>query len=156
VNIYVASSWRNEHQPEVVKQLRLLGHSVYDFRNPKPGNHGFAWDQIDIAWRDWTVPEWFDGLSHPIAQAGFKSDFEAMKWADMCVLVLPAGRSAHLELGWAVGTGKKTVLLAPDEYEEPDLMPLMCDKLFSDLSAFLAWLGPSSNEYRCTGSRCLA
>ena len=34
MNIYVASSWRNAYQPEVVARLRSEGHSVYDFRNP--------------------------------------------------------------------------------------------------------------------------
>lgn len=33
--IYVASSWRNKYQPEVVAALRKAGHKVYDFRNPK-------------------------------------------------------------------------------------------------------------------------
>ena len=35
--IYVASSWRNKYQPEVVAALRKAGHEVYDFRNPKDG-----------------------------------------------------------------------------------------------------------------------
>ena len=29
-HIYVASSWRNEYYPEVVKALREAGHEVYD------------------------------------------------------------------------------------------------------------------------------
>ena len=33
--IYVASSWRNKYQPEVVAALRKAGHGVYDFRNPE-------------------------------------------------------------------------------------------------------------------------
>lgn len=32
--IYVASSWRNQHQPQVVSFLREQGHEVYDFRHP--------------------------------------------------------------------------------------------------------------------------
>ena len=31
--IYVASSWRDPYQPEVVAALREAGHEVYDFRN---------------------------------------------------------------------------------------------------------------------------
>lgn len=41
--IYVASSWRNSRQPEVVRALREVGHHVYDFRNPSKGDTGFAW-----------------------------------------------------------------------------------------------------------------
>ena len=32
--IYVASSWRNVFQQDVVAILRDLGHEVYDFKNP--------------------------------------------------------------------------------------------------------------------------
>jgi hypothetical protein len=41
MKLYVASSWRNARQPEVVARLREAGHEVYDFRNPAPGNTGF-------------------------------------------------------------------------------------------------------------------
>lgn len=45
--IYVASNWRNQYFPHVVKKLREYGHEVYDFRNP-PHNHGaFMWKDID-------------------------------------------------------------------------------------------------------------
>lgn len=43
-----------------------------------------------------------------------------MKWADVCVLVMPCGRSAHLEAGWFVGAGKPTLILL--ENGEPELM----------------------------------
>lgn len=32
--IYVASSWRNQYQPQVVRFLHEQGHEVYDFRHP--------------------------------------------------------------------------------------------------------------------------
>lgn len=39
--IYVASSWRNSFQLDVVSFLRNEGHEVYDFKNPPHGNGGF-------------------------------------------------------------------------------------------------------------------
>lgn len=45
--IYVASSWRNVFQQDVVNILRDLGHEVYDFKNPPHGNGGFKWSDID-------------------------------------------------------------------------------------------------------------
>ncbi len=47
--IYVASSWRNQYQPQVVSFLREQGHEVYDFRHPA-GKTGFQWSQIDENW----------------------------------------------------------------------------------------------------------
>lgn len=125
--IYVASSWRNERQAEVVKALHWDGHQVYDFKNPRPGNKGFAWSQIDPKWEGWDVEAYRKLLDHPIAKAGFASDMNAMKWADTFVLVLPCGRSAHLELGWACGQGKQTLILL--DKMEPELMVKMVDHL---------------------------
>ena len=82
--IYVASSWRNKYQPEVVAALRKAGHGVYDFHTPKDTPGGFH-------------------------------------WADVCVLVLPCGRSAHTEAGWFAGKGLKTIVYMPEK-QEPELM----------------------------------
>ena len=135
MKIYVASSWRNETQPEVVRDLRDFGHEVYDFRNPRPGDTGFRWSEIDPNWRQWTPEHYRKGLEHDIAKAGFQSDFEAMHWADAFVLVQPCGRSAHLELGWACGAGKLTVILLADG--EPELMNKLADYVCVDMEEVL-------------------
>lgn len=120
MKIYVASSWRNQQQPAVVAALREVGHEVYDFKNPRPGNHGFHWSDIDPEWKGWQPEVFRTALSHPIAEAGFESDWSAMHWAEGCCLVLPSGRSAHIEAGYFVGAKKPLViLLAPGE---PELM----------------------------------
>jgi hypothetical protein len=133
--IYVASSWRNDKQPEVVDALRNCGHYVYDFRNPHPGSDGFRWTEIDPNWESWTPTEYLQALDHPIAKEGFASDFGAMKWADVFVLVLPCGRSAHLELGWACGQGKQTLILL--DQMEPELMIKMVDHICVSLEEVL-------------------
>ncbi len=124
--IYVASSWRNEYQPHVVQTLRQAGFDVYDFRNPREGDNGFSWREIDADWQDWTPAQHRKALSHPVARAGFDSDLDAMKWADACVMVMPCGRSAHLEAGYFVGARKPLVILQVDQ-AEPDLMYAMAD-----------------------------
>lgn len=132
MKIYVASSWRNEHQPRIVKQLRRVfgPANVYDFRNPAPGVPGFKWSAIDPQWehRNPSPQVFIAGLFHPAAEAGFKMDFDAMQAADVCVLVLPAGRSACLEAGWMKGAGKRLVILTR-EGEPPDLMFKMADAI---------------------------
>lgn len=136
--IYVASSWRCADQPSVVEALREAGHEVYDFRNP-PAGTGFAWSEIDANWLEWGVDTYRDLLNHQRAVEGFASDFDAMRWADTFVLVLPCGRSAHLELGWAVGQGKRTAILLSQDKFEPELMYRMVDKLATSLDELLAW-----------------
>jgi len=131
MKIYVASSWRNEFQKEVVEHLRLEGYEVYDYRKPiesGPGSLGFHWSEIDPAWKTWTSEKFRNGLEHPIAEQGFKFDMDALRRCDVCVMVLPCGRSAHLEMGWAAGADKFTVALLHGE-NEPELMLKMCDEI---------------------------
>ena len=138
--IYVASSWRNAVQPEVVQKLREAGHEVYDFRNPPHGRGGFKWASIDPDWENWSTGQYIKGLSHPIAEDGFKSDYDAMLWADTCVLVLPCGRSAHAEAGWMKGAGKKTVIYVPVA-QEPELMYKLFDAVVDNMDDLLSVLG---------------
>ncbi|MDD5542832.1 MAG: hypothetical protein PHX83_06625 [Acidobacteriia bacterium] len=136
--IYVASSWRTPRQQEVVAALRAAGHEVYDFRNPKEGNHGFHWSEIDTEWQKWTPEKYRDALLHEVAAAGFQSDFDAMQWADTFVGVQPFGRSASMEMGWAAGQGKQTILLLADG--EPELMVKMFDSVCVSLDEVIAML----------------
>lgn len=143
MNIYVASSWRNTRQPDIVTLLRAAGHAVYDFREPKPGEHGFAWSEIDEDWVRWNTFEFRAALTHPVARYGFANDMDALRACDACVLVLPCGRSAHLELGYAVGAGKRTFILA-ETLDEPELMYAMTGGVFANMDELLRALETSS------------
>lgn len=145
--IYVASSWRNQDQPLVVEKLRGEGHEVYDFRHPAEGNDGFTWKNVMPSWSPsggGTVPveEYVANIGHPKAVEGFGLDFDAMKWADTCVLVLPCGRSAHLELGWAVGAHRRTAIILDGPNVVPELMYRMVDLLATDVGEVIDWLRP--------------
>jgi hypothetical protein len=137
--IYVASSWRNAHQPPVVEALRKAGHEVYDFRNP-PGGTGFQWSAVDPDWQSWTSARYRELLEHPVSVAGFKSDWDAMVWANTCVLVLPSGRSAHIEAGYFVGAGKDLFILQL-EAMEPELMYRMATQICLSVDELVARLG---------------
>lgn len=140
MKIYVASSWRNLRQPEIVEALRADGHEVYDFKNP-PNGAGFGWKELALGDpKTWTPALWREALEHPRAIEGFHSDMDALIGCDACALVLPCGRSAHLELGWAVGAGKYTVVLAAETLDEPELMVKMCDAIALDVLELRALL----------------
>lgn len=148
MNIYVASSWRNKSQQMVVAALRAAGHEVYDFRHPRPGDNGFAWSDLegkapgmraDGAWQDWTPEEFRAALDLPRAREGFALDMDALRACDACVLVLPCGRSAHLELGWAAGAGKRTLVLFTQQ-DEPELMYRMLDGVCVSVPEVIAML----------------
>lgn len=124
MKIYVASSWRNDKQPVVVDTLKNAGFEVYDFKNPSDGDNGFHWSEIDPDWEGWDTTTFCHHLlTHPLARAGFRKDMDALIDCDAVVLVLPCGRSAHLELGWALGQGKPGLIWqGRTEPMEPELM----------------------------------
>jgi hypothetical protein len=152
LRVYVASSWRNPQQPELVQMLRFANFQVYDFREPSPGNHGFSWHEIDPsiprgpADLSLTPTQIATMLDHPAAQDGFRLDMGALEWCDACVLLLPCGRSAHLEAGWAAGAGKFTVGLLAEG--EPDLMWKMLDRLCVSEAEVIAALATADFERR--------
>lgn len=144
MKVYIASSWRNKGQPAVVRAIRAAGHEVYDFRNLEPGNSGFHWSEIDCDWETWTKERYRKCLSNPIAVKGFRLDVKAMEWADAFVGVQPFGRSASIEMGWAVGKGKLTVLIL--ENGEPELMVKMFDHICCSMSEVLACLSREKGD----------
>lgn len=122
--LYVASSWRNPLQPGIVRALHAAGLDCYDFRNPRAGEQGFNWREIDPNWQHWTPEEWRAALDHPIARRSFSLDKAALDHADCGVLLLPCGRSAHLEVGYLAGRGVP-VFTVVQEPVEPELMQLL-------------------------------
>lgn len=145
--IYVASSWRNVHQPGIVGILRADGHEVYDFRNPAPDNKGFAWSDVDREWLNWTPENYVKQInSHPVAASGFKLDKNALDWCDTCILVLPCGRSAHLEAGYTIGQGKDTFILLHEDKFEPELMYLLGDGCSTSIHQIMHWMNESNSS----------
>ena len=121
--IYLAASWRTPDHPRILTLLRGAGHEVYDFRE-----HGFHWDQIDPWWERWSPAEYKAAMTHPVAVEGFHRDFEAMIWANTCVLLLPSGPSAAIEAGWCKGSGRFLVVHVGG-LRQADLMYKMADHL---------------------------
>jgi len=137
--VYVASSWRNPIYNGVIAVLKAARIPHYDFRNH---DAAFAWQEIGGQPGESPVPAstYADMIDHPRAIEGFGADFAAMQKADTFVLVLPCGKSAHLELGWAVGAGKRTAILLEDPMQ-PELMYRMVDHLSPTVHDLLGWLG---------------
>lgn len=126
-NIYLATSWKNEHFYRVLHLLRDQGHEVYDFREK-----GFVFSNIApnvenlVHWEQQKV------LNHPVAEEAYQKDKAALDWADILVMLYPCGNDGHLELGYAAGQGKFTVVYVNSGYVL-GLMDKVCDKfVFTD------------------------
>ena len=79
------------------------------------------------------IPNYIDNLMHPLAERQFANDIKAMESCDICVLVLPFGRSAHTEAGWFAGKGKKVIAYIPTK-QEPELMYKLFDGIAVSLN----------------------
>ncbi len=63
---------------------------------------------------------------------------EALVTADCVVLVLPSGRSAHLEAGYAAGQAKPVVVVCEKGTKiEPELMYLLLDSFETNFDHFM-------------------
>lgn len=136
MNVYVASSWRNPQLADVIFRIIKAGHQVYDFRNEETHFH---WSELDGRWYDWSVRDYLFALDREPAVKAFKSDFDALKWADICVLVTPCGASSHLEAGYFIGKGK-TCLILLDKKFQPELMYQMATKICQSIDQVIGIL----------------
>ena len=137
MKIYLASSWRNEYFPGIVQTLRETGYDVYDFRNPGDGGDGFRWSDISADWLEWEPQRYRDELiNNPRCDRQFANDLRAMQSCDVCVLLLPCGRSAHTEAGWFAGRGKKVIVHIPVK-QEPELMYRLFDAVTTTIDELL-------------------
>jgi hypothetical protein len=146
--IYVASSWRNNQQPKVVEVLRSQGYDVYDFHNPAKDNNGFSWEEVDKNWESWTPRHFANKVTtDTIAAEGFAYDKAALDGCDTLVLLLPCGKSAHLEAGYAAGQGKQVIVVLHWDGFEPELMYLLADAIVTNVDEMLAFL--RDNPRKC-------
>ncbi len=139
--IYIASSWRNATGVRVLAPaLRAAGHEVYAFCEERAGHYAMspnALAEIDPS-RRMTSRE---ALATAHAQQAFAADKGGLDWADTCVLLLPSGRSSHLEAGYTVGQGKDLFIL---DYEQApgqwDVMYLFARAVCEEFDALRAAL----------------
>ena len=108
---------------------------MYDFRED-----GFRWEEIDENWKDWDLTTYVNALDRLEAEKGYARDFRALKWADVLVVVLPCGSSAHLEAGWAIGNGKPTCILLSEDNFRADLMYKMADHIALTMESLKGWI----------------
>lgn len=69
-------------------------------------------------------------LNNSVVKKIFEEDMTAEKASENFLLVLPAGKSGHIEAGVAYGLGKKCYAIG--EYECTDSLYHIFDKIFSD------------------------
>lgn len=127
-SIYLIGSLRNDAIPEIADLLSNLGVEAFaDWWGAGP--------EADDWWKTYNEKrgvDYFDALNGYAAQTVFNFDKTHLDRCDAGLLVLPAGRSGHLELGYTVGRGKPAFILADDKLgvERWDVMYAFATKVF--------------------------
>ena len=124
-SIYLIGSLRNPKIPEIGNQLRAAGHDVFD-------DWYGAGPEADDYWQKYEK-----GRGHTFKEAlwsraainVFRLDQQNLTRCDTAVLVLPAGKSGHMELGYAIGQGKRGYILL-DEVDRWDVMYRFANDVF--------------------------
>lgn len=132
-HIYLVGALKNQEIPKIAKRLTQEGFEVFaEWHNPGP--------EADMFWQE---HEKFKGSTYKEALAGshvenvFYYDQAYIDLADIVVLVMPAGKSGHLELGYAAGSGKKTFILLDQEPDRYDVMPRFANAVCNNLDELI-------------------
>ena len=126
--IYLIGSLRNPEIPDIGNKLREAGWDVFDdwiSAGPEADDYLQKYEMS----RGHSFDEALQGYA---AKHIFEFDKHHLLRSDIALLVLPAGKSAHLELGWMLGKDKKGYVYFPEG--EPERYDIMYN--FSDGVAF--------------------
>jgi hypothetical protein len=147
MKLYLASSWKNELiVTDLAEYLRVAGHEVDAFCDTSTGRLSFNWAALtDVEHETLNAKT---ALEHPVVQQAFAEDKKWLDWAEGVVLVLPSGKSAHLEAGYTVGQGKPVWCYAPNGFPpgDMDVMYGFFQGLFTSRYALAKALGGSSSR----------
>lgn len=110
MKIYLIGSLRNPEIPKVGNLLRADGHTVFDDWHAGGPSADDEWKRYETE-RGRSYQEALNGWA---ARHIFEFDKHHLDECEVGVLVLPAGKSAHLELGYLVGSGKTGYILMDD------------------------------------------
>ena len=128
--IYIIGSLANPEVPVVANKLRKLfpQWEIFDsWYSPGP--------EADEYWRKYEKEKgitYKEALKSWAATHIFEFDKFHISRATDVIMVMPAGKSGHLELGWALGQGNRGYVLFNEEPKKWDIMYQFATDVFFD------------------------
>jgi hypothetical protein len=116
--IYVIGSLRNPRVPEIGASLRQAGYDAFD-------EWYASGPETDDYWQKYEQQRerpYHEAIRSPYARNVFEFDRQHILESQATVLVMPAGKSAFLELGYSLGMGKGGFILLDGEPERYEIM----------------------------------
>lgn len=117
--IYVIGSLRNKGVPDFVNKLRKLGFDAFaEWHGAGPRADQYIYEYHKALGRDYK-----QSVQSAAAQWVFQFDFNNLNDADLAVILMKAGKAAHIEAGYMIGKGKPVYAYFPEGY--PSRMDVM-------------------------------
>ena len=131
MRIYVAGSFKNAERIRVIGDaLRLCGYEVYVFCDEHEPTYRLSQElrkDVDVT----TLTPQAIQTNKTLLTIG-SLNYMRLIQCDALILVLPCGRSAHLEAGWMCGQNRPVYVIGPMVPGEFDAMYVMVDGIFAD------------------------
>lgn len=143
--VYISSSWKNRDEVRsLAGELRLHGHSVYDFTDPdcratpEIPPEMFP-DEFDPDIHNYPTylnrKEWLDAVEENKA---------AIMWANRIILLLPCGIDATADWALGVGMGKKSIVVGHPKKGERSPVHLWANVMVETVDDAIQWLREES------------
>lgn len=130
---FISSRWRNRDQVlDLASRIRAKGQTVYCFIEQE-NNPGKATDDPEQVMAKFeSIINWH---LDPLVKKIFKRDLAGLKAAKCIVVLLPGGKSTHIEAGIAYGLRKKLILIG--EQKETESTYLIFNKIYKTPDDFI-------------------
>ncbi len=129
---FISSRYRNRDIVlELTKKLRKKHKTVHNFMDTDPF-HDMSTDPEETMKKFEATVNWRE---NHIVKHLFKKDMAALKNSKIIIVLLPGGKSTHIEAGVAYGLGKKLILIG--EQKNAESLYLIFDKCFPDIDSFI-------------------
>ena len=135
-SIYVIGSLRNPNIPSIGNAIRTIGFEAFDDWHSAGPTADDEWQRYERE----CGRSYGEALRGYAAKNVFAFDKKHLDRCDAAVLVMPAGKSGHLELGYMLGKGKIGYVLFDQEPERWDVMYQFADVVFFSGEEFLEYL----------------
>lgn len=141
-SLYLIGSLRNEEVPKIAKKLRTeCDLDVFD-------DWYAAGPEADDYWKSYEENRgrsYKEALSGYAARNVFNFDRTNLDRSDAAMLILPAGKSGHLELGYMAGHDKPTYILL-DRPDRWDVMYQFATQVFENIDEAIEVLNEVSKN----------
>ncbi len=135
-DFFIASGWRNKDQVyDLAKKLREKSKKVYCFLNADNAHLDTLKDPHEAMKEFEALENW---RQNPEVKHMFEGDMGGVRDSDALILLLPAGKSAHLEAGYAYGLRKTCILIGDQKETESNY--LLFSQWFKTIDEFIEFL----------------